>query len=73
MNILWIIVGLMVVSILIRLFSSHSRRQAWMQARQATMTGKPQANSAMDMLGQRYAKGEISKEEYEQKKKDLMS
>ncbi|MCL5666302.1 MAG: SHOCT domain-containing protein [Patescibacteria group bacterium] len=32
-----------------------------------------QKNTALDLLNQRYAKGEISKEEYQQKKKDILS
>lgn len=33
--------------------------------------GTPGTDSALEILKQRYARGEISKEEYEQKRKDL--
>lgn len=33
--------------------------------------GSPKTDSPLEILKQRYARGEISKEEYEQKKKDI--
>jgi putative membrane protein len=34
-------------------------------------SGPPQGDSALDILKRRYAKGEISKEDYDRMKKDL--
>ena len=40
----------------------------WASAQTGSRTGE----SALDILKKRYAKGEISKEEFEEKKRDIM-
>jgi len=42
----------------------------WILGQQARTQGKD--NSALEILKRRYAQGEISKEEFEEKKKDLL-
>jgi putative membrane protein len=63
MMIFWIavIVGLF---FLIKWFSDKGR---------ADRNTSPIHESALDILKKRYAKGEINKEEFEQKKRDLLS
>ena len=65
---LWhlILLGLF-VCLIIWLFSGH-RRSKWRH-----MPGMWQSHSAIQILNERYAKGEISKEEYEERKKTLMN
>ena len=44
----------------------------WLAGAQAA-GGAPPAKSALDIVKERYARGEIDKEEFEQKKRDLSS
>jgi len=44
----------------------------WLAGAQAS-GGAPPAKSALDIVKERYARGEIDKEEFEQKKRDLSS
>jgi putative membrane protein len=57
----------LVICFIIWLFRGH-RRGRW-----HNMPGMWQSHSALQILNERYAKGEINKEEYEERKKTLMS
>ena len=54
--IFWVVVGLVMTRI------PWGRRGRW---------GPPMNKSALDILKERYAKGEINKQEFEEKKKDI--
>lgn len=65
-----ILVALAVILVRFALGFGGGRRRMWMQ-RMQMMHGEHE--SAIQLLKERYAKGEIDKTEFEQKKKDLMS
>ncbi len=44
----------------------------WLFRQSSTGTGHSREETPLDILKKRYAKGEIDKEEFEQKKRDLM-
>ena len=56
---IWWIIILAVIGIAVRWLSIQSRQS-------------PKEDSAVEILKKRYARGEISKEEFEEKKKDLI-
>ncbi len=56
----WIIILGAIVYLIVRLTSQSSRS-----------SGNQQGETALDILKKRYARGEISKEEFESMKKDL--
>lgn len=56
----------LIIWFLIWLFSGRRGRR-W-----GNMPGMWQSHSALQILNERYAKGEINKEEYEERKKTLM-
>ena len=59
--IFWILIVVLIVLLIRRLLSSSSGR----------ISGPPQEDSALEILKKRYARGEINKEEFQDKKKDL--
>jgi putative membrane protein len=64
MPIFWIaIIGLCLYFI----FGRRSAQKPWEQGR------TPEGETALDILKKRYAKGEISKDEFEQMKRDISS
>lgn len=61
----WWIIGIAVVAAIV-----------WLILRNANQNGpvnNPGRKSALEILKERYASGEIGKEEYEQKKKEILS
>jgi putative membrane protein len=59
--IFWILIVVLIVLLIRRLLSSGPTR----------ISGPLQEDSALEILKKRYARGEINKEEFEAKKKDL--
>jgi putative membrane protein len=52
-------------------FSRGGFRPPWMQGSERVDNKSSDLESPLDLLKRRYAKGEITKEEFEQMKKDL--
>ena len=67
---IWIVVIVLIIAIIRRVvWGSHWRRHN----RGMHGVGMEHNDTAMEILSQRFAKGEINKEEYEERKKVLMS
>lgn len=61
MLVFWAVVGIAIVALLLRITRSHSP------------DGREREKSALDILKERYARGEIGREEFQEKKRDLES
>lgn len=61
----WWIIGIMIVIIIVWLIVKSTKQNQNSNIQQ-------QNKSALDILKERYARGEIDKEEFEQRKRDLM-
>ena len=61
MLVFWVLIIVLIILLIRRLLSSGTGRTA----------GPLQEDSALEILKKRYARGEINKEEFESKKKDL--
>ncbi len=58
----------LIISLVVMLFRRHRAGQSW----KGMMDGAPWKKTPLDILKERYAKGEIQKAEFEDKKKDLV-
>jgi len=59
MMLFWLVVLIVVIVVVVRLLKNHDT------------TGNSQKTTALDIAKERYAKGKIKKDEFEQLKKDL--
>lgn len=61
----WWIIGIIIVAVIIWVIARSSRQKTH-------INNPPNQKSALDILKERYAKGDIDKKEFEQRKNDLM-
>ena len=64
--------GLMTIFIWILVIVGILALLKWLGQTKSTSAPSPEKETALDILKKRYAKGEIGKEEFEEKKKDLI-
>ena len=70
-NIVMFLIFIVLIILLIWAIASAGRRgHYWHDYHNS---GQSPRNPGLDVLNERYAKGEITKEEYEQKKKDILA
>ena len=70
----WIFPIIMCILIMVFFFRMRGRRgfgPPWMQDSDKHYRESTESETALDILKKRYAKGEITKEEFEEMKKDL--
>jgi putative membrane protein len=68
-SVIWWIIVIAILVWVLRLAFGCRRYGRWQ--RRGPWNGPWQQNSALDLLKERYAKGEIDKKEFDEKKKDL--
>ncbi|MDD4989375.1 MAG: SHOCT domain-containing protein [Candidatus Pacebacteria bacterium] len=64
---IWVLLWVLIIGLVVRLVREHHWRH-WLGIHHLTLKN----SEALDILKERYAKGEIDKKEFEEKKVDIM-
>ena len=70
-GIFWIVIIILIIVLVLRYFKQNKRLGDSKNSPLDILLGNSR-NSPLDILKERYARGEIDREEYEEKKKDLI-